>query len=70
MAIGDVEVVFKDGAWFIQFQGRYPTQGEAWEAAQVIGRRLGRETFLRSLTGRWRERNTYPRRRDPKRSKG
>lgn len=70
MAIGDVEVVFRDGHWFVQFQGRYRTQGEAWEVAQEIGRRLGRESFLRSLTGRWRERNTYPRQRDPGESKG
>jgi hypothetical protein len=70
MAIGDVDVVYRDGKWRIEFHGQYDRQADAWVAAQDVARRLGRESFLRSLSGRWRLRNTFPRARDPRRSRG
>lgn len=59
MAVGDVEVIHTDTGWRIILQGTYATQADAWVVAAAVGRKLGRETFLRSLLGRWRKRDTH-----------
>jgi hypothetical protein len=59
MAIGDVEVVHTDTGWIIRLHGTYATQADAWVVAAAVGRQLGRETFLRSLLGRWRKRDSH-----------
>jgi hypothetical protein len=66
MAATDVEVVLTDRGWRVVLQGTYKTQEEALSVARWAGRRLGRESFLRGLNGRWRKRDSHGR--DPRRS--
>jgi hypothetical protein len=68
--LGDVETVRIRGQWVNVIHGGYDTQLEAAEEGKRIARLLGVEWFLRARSGRWRLRNTYPRRRDPRRSRG
>lgn len=70
MPEGDFEVVNTGDGWRVVVQKKYSTQEEAWAVANHLARVNGRESFLRGLNGRWRKRNTFPRSRDPKRTRG
>lgn len=71
MAVGDFEATYtRNRGWHVTVQGSYDTQDEAWAAARYYARRMGREGFLRGLSGRWRKRETYPKARDPRESRG
>lgn len=65
-----VEVQRTRGGWRIVLHGTYPTQQDAIDAAEQLAELIGGELFVRSVRGRWRLRNTYPRWLDPRRSKG
>lgn len=67
---GDIETRKLDGRWVNIVHGSYDTAEEAASAGRYIAKALGVEWFMRARNGRWRLRNTYPRRRDPRRSKG
>lgn len=70
----ELEVVNRDGHWYVQVRQRFKNQAAALNLAESMGRRLGRtgivETFLRRLNGTIGPRNTYPRKSDPPESKG
>ena len=71
MARNDVETYrTATGRYANRLQGTYATQDEAAAVGRAVAERLRSEHFIRSLLGRWRARNTYPRSRDPRRSKG
>lgn len=60
----------KIGGRWVNVVGSYDTQEEAASVGRDVAAFLGVEWFMRARNGRWRLRNTYPRRRDPRRSKG
>lgn len=76
MAKGDVETYFEDGRWKNRVQGNQrasnsaPTKAEAQAKGRSMAKDRGVEHFIKKQDGTIGERNTYPRTRDPRRSKG
>lgn len=76
MAKGDIETYFEDGVWKNKAQGNQKASNtaETKAAAQAKGREMaidrGVEHFIKKQDGTIGERNTYPRSRDPRKSKG
>lgn len=76
MAEGDIETYFQDGQWKNrpQGQGRASNTHETKSKAESVGREMARdrgvEHVIKKKDGTVGERNTYPRSRDPRRSKG
>lgn len=76
MAKGDIETYFEDGQWKNRPQGndRASSVHDTKSDAQVTGRGMARdrgvEHVIKKRDGTIGEKNTYPRRRDPRRSKG
>lgn len=76
MAKGDVETYHEDGKWKNKVEGhdRASNTADTKAEAQVAGRDMaidrGVEHFIRNMDGTIGERNTYPRSRDPRSSKG
>ncbi|MDV7102066.1 DUF2188 domain-containing protein [Gordonia amicalis] len=76
MAVGDIETYYEDGVWKNRAQGntRASNTGGTKDEAQARGRDMaidrGVEHVVKNRDGTISGRNTYPRSRDPKRSKG
>lgn len=76
MAKGDVETYHEDGRWKNKVEGndRASNTADTKAEAQAEGRRMAierdAEHFIRNMDGTIVERNTYPRSRDPRESKG
>jgi hypothetical protein len=76
MAKGDVETYFEDCEWKNKVEGntRASNTADTKADAQARGRDMAIERdvehFIRKKNGQIGERNTYPRSRDPRRSKG
>ena len=76
MADGDIHTVFRDGRWVNQVEGgtRASNSAERKADAQATGRDMARdrgvEHFIHNKDGVIGERNTYPRSRAPRSSKG
>jgi hypothetical protein len=76
MADGDIETYYEDGKWKNKVEGgaRASNTAETKAEAQSAGRDMavdrGVEHFIRNKKGEIGERNTYPRSRDPRSSKG
>jgi hypothetical protein len=76
MAKGDIETYFEDGVWKNRRQGSSrafnveETKAEASQEGRAAAIRDGVEHLIKKRDGTIQERNTYPRRRDPRRSKG
>lgn len=76
MATGDIETYYQGGEWKNRPQGNqrasnvYATKAEA----QAVGREMaidrGVEHVIKKMDGKIGARNTYPRSRDPRSSKG
>ncbi len=76
MAKGDIETYYEDGQWKNRPQGndRASNTAETKAEAQAKGREMaidrGVEHIIKNQDGTIGARNTYPRSRDPKESKG
>lgn len=76
MAKGDVETYYEGGRWKNRVQGneRASNTADTKAEAQAKGRDMaqdrGVEHMVKRQNGTIGERNTYPRSRDPRRSKG
>ena len=76
MAKGDVETYFEDGRWKNRPQGndRASSTHDTKAEARAAGRRMAIdrqvEHVIKNKDGKIGERNTYPRSRDPKNTKG
>lgn len=76
MATGDVHTVQEDGVWKNKVEGntRASNVGGTKAERQAVGRDMsidrGVEHFIHRTDGTFGERNTYPRSRDPRTSKG
>jgi hypothetical protein len=76
MSHGDIHTVHRDGGWYNDVEGSprsttdYTTKEVAVLAGRAIARSRGVEHFIHNLDGEWGERNTYPRSRDPRASRG
>ncbi len=76
MAIGDIETYYEDGKWKNRPQGntRASNSSDTKVAAQAVGRDMAIdrevEHVVKNMDGRIAQKNTYPRSRDPRRSKG
>lgn len=76
MAKGDVETYYEDGVWKNRVQGneRASNTGDTKAEVQAKGKDMaierGVEHIIKNQDGRIGERNTYPRSRDPRKSKG
>lgn len=76
MATGDIHTVFDDGVWKNKAEGnqRASSTGATKAEAEADGRRMaidrGVEHFIHNKDGQIGERNTYPRSRDPRSSRG
>lgn len=84
MPTGDVEVYHEGGQWHVRIQGRlepassHGTKEEAVERGKMLAAYLGSqktegvvELIVKNLDGTMSgEKNSYPRSRDPRRSKG
>lgn len=76
MAEGDIHTVPHNGGWANRAEGneRVSNTFDNKADAQAAGREMaidrGREHFIHNLNGQIGERNTYPRSRDPKSSRG
>lgn len=76
MAKGDIETYYDDGQWKNRAQGneRASNVHESKREAQAAGREMaierGVEHLVKGKDGAIQERNTYPRSRDPRESKG
>jgi Uncharacterized protein conserved in bacteria (DUF2188) len=76
MAKGDIETYYEDGQWKNRPQGntRASSTHDTKAEAQAAGRRMaidrGVEHVIKRQDGTIQATNTYPRSRDPRRSKG
>lgn len=76
MPTGDIETYFEGGEWKNRPQGNqrasgvHPTKREAQKVGRDMARERGVEHVIKRKNGTIGERNTYPRSRDPRRSKG
>lgn len=76
MAKGDIETYYEDGVWKNKAQGNQKASNtaETKAAARDKGRKMaknrGVEHFIKKQDGTIGERNTYPRRRDPRKTEG
>jgi hypothetical protein len=76
MPKGDIETYFEDGQWKNRAQGNdrasntAPTKGEAQAKGREMAIERGVEHIVKKQDGTIGERNTYPRSRDPRDSKG
>lgn len=76
MAKGDVETYHEDGKWKNRPQGneRASNTHDTKAAAQAVGRGMaverGVEHVIKNMDGKIGLRNTYPRSRDPRKTKG
>jgi hypothetical protein len=76
MAKGDIHTVHREDRWYNEVEGgrRASNSAPRKAEAQVTGREMaierGVEHLIHNLNGQIGERNTYPRDRDPRRSKG
>lgn len=76
MSRGDIDTYYEDGQWKNRPQGneRASSTFENKSEAQAKGRDMsierGVEHFVRNMDGTIAQRNTYPRSRDPRESKG
>lgn len=76
MAKGDIETYYEDGTWKNKVEGgtRASNTGETKAEVQATGRQMaidrGVEHVIKKMDGTIGERNTYPRSRDPRESKG
>lgn len=76
MAKGDIHTVHRDGRWFNEVEGgrRASNSANTKSAAQTTERDMARERgvehLIHNMNGQIGERNTYPRSRDPRSSKG
>jgi hypothetical protein len=76
MPQGDIETYYEDGKWKNKVEGssRAANSGERKAEVQAKGREMaekrGVEHIIRKQDGTIGERNTYPRSRDPRSSKG
>lgn len=70
MSAADVEVRWTPGGYQVVFHVKHARKVDALEHATNVAKHLGSEVFNRGKDGTWIGRNTYPRRRDPRRSKG
>lgn len=76
MAKGDIETYFEDGLWKNRREGNSrafstsETKAEAQPEGRAAAMRDGVEHVIKKKTGEIQEKNTYPRSRDPKESKG
>ncbi len=76
MAKGDIHTVHRDGRWLNEVEGgqRASNSADTKAAAQATGRDMARkrgvEHLIHNMNGQIGERNTYPRSRDPRSSKG
>ena len=76
MAQDDIETYYDDGQWKNRREGRVrafstaETKAEAQAAGRQAAIRDGVEHVIKNKDGTIRARNTYPRSRDPRRSKG
>lgn len=76
MAKGDIETYNEDGQWKNRPEGNSRASGvyDTKAAAQSAGREMaidrGVEHVIKGLDGRIQQKNTYPRSRDPRSSKG
>ena len=76
MAKGDIHTVHRDSRWLNEVEGgkRASNSADTKAAAQATGREMavdrGVEHLIHNKDGEIGARNTYPRGRDPRRSKG
>lgn len=76
MAKGDIETYHDDGQWKNRAQGNerasnvHGTKAEAQKVGRDMARDRGVEHVIKNKDGRIGEKNTYPRSRDPRSSKG
>jgi hypothetical protein len=76
MAKGDIHTVHRDGKWFNEVEGGQrasnsaDTKSDAQETGRDMARDRGVEHVIHNMDGKIGERNTYPRSRDPRSSKG
>lgn len=76
MPAGDIETYFEDGQWKNRVQGNkrasdtHETKADAQAAGRESAIRRGAEHIIKNKDGKIGERNTYPRSRDPRRTKG
>jgi Uncharacterized protein conserved in bacteria (DUF2188) len=76
MAKGDIHTVHRDGRWYNEVEGgkrasnSAPTRAEAAPMGRAMAIDRGVEHLIHRINGTIGERNTYPRSRDPRSSKG
>jgi len=76
MAKGDIETYYEDGEWKNRRQGssrafgKGPTKDPVEREGREAAIRDGVEHFVKRQDGTIQRRNTYPRSRDPRKSKG
>lgn len=76
MAVGDIETYHEDGLWKNRVQGSerassvHTTKAEAQAKGREMAIARGVEHFIKNMDGTIAERNTYPRSRDPRSSRG
>ncbi|SES45684.1 hypothetical protein SAMN05216199_3832 [Pedococcus cremeus] len=76
MSKGDIETYFEDGQWKNRAQGNQrasntaPTKAAAQAKGREMAKDRGVEHIIKKQDGTIGERNTYPRGRDPRSSKG
>ncbi len=76
MAKGDIDTYYEDGQWKNRPQGNerasstHSTKAEAQDAGREMAIDRGVEHVVKKKDGTIGERNTYPRSRDPRSSKG
>jgi hypothetical protein len=76
MAEGNVHTVHRDGRWFNEVEGnqRASNSASTKSEAQAKGREMatdrGVEHVIHNMDGQIGEKNTYPRSRDPRSSRG
>ena len=77
MAKGDIETYYEDGQWKNRRQGSgrafeagKGTKAEREASGREAAKRDGVEHLVKKKDGTIQRRNTYPRSRDPRRSKG
>jgi uncharacterized protein DUF2188 len=76
MAAGDIHTVYRDGRWYNEVEGGQrasnsaPLKVEAQSTGHDMAVTRGVEHFIHNRDGEIGERNTYPRSRDPRSSKG
>jgi hypothetical protein len=73
---GDVETYYEDGIWKNRIEGSSPavntapTKAEAEDKGRAMAQIRHVEHIIKDKTGRIAQRNTYPRSRDPRSSRG